>query len=204
MADGRTHFKYLRKGWYIIIPLGVFMFLFGGYLYPLFLYLNFFLCRYIDPDDDQKSLTGSEGRTLRESRKVYMGFLGALFVAYGFVYAYIAGLFGGHRSWFSHGIGKRGMRVISTGTFGRIIFYNIPLYIFLNTFYSLAITHWGWSTSVNLWKSFYMNIWFVPYIVTQLVAWFIGDTIHLILDTEWAKGTLYDPSKTGAQRYTRS
>ena len=199
MADGETHFKYLKMGWFIIVPLGFIVTIIAilrkvdyWYLYQPFLYFNYYLCRYFDPDDDQKSLTLSEGRILSETRRYYLGFIGAVLVSYSFIYAYVAGLFGGHRSWFSHGIGLKGFEVISTGTWGRLAFYNIPPYMLLNVVYSFAITNWGWTTSVGVGKSFYMNIWFVPYIITQAIAWFIGDTIHLILDTEWAKGRLYN------------
>jgi hypothetical protein len=47
-----------------------------------------------------------------------------------------------------------------------------------------------------------MDFWFVPYMISQFLIWIIGDGIHLILDTELAKGTLYFPNagNTGRKR----
>lgn len=195
MAHGQIHQQYLIKGWLIIVPLGIIMFLVvlgrnvqHPLLYPLLLYINYLLCFIIDPDCDQLSLTIAEGTALRASKKFYLGFIGAVFVSSSFIYAYIIGLFGGHRSWASHGW--------LVGTIGRMIFYNtIPYFIILNI-YSYGLTHWNWMLSINMYSSFFMNIWFIPYVVTQFIAWNIGDGIHLILDTNWAKGILYTPLKT--------
>ena len=195
MADGLTHIKYLRMGWYVIIPLGIilwgFVYLFGetnSYLYAIFLYLNFMLCEIIDPDLDQLGLTSSEGRILRFTRRFYLGFLGALFVSYSFIYAYIIGLFGGHRSPLSHGV--------LLGTIGRIVFYNIPIFLIFYGIYSYGLINWSWIPAVSVYHSFAMEKWFPQYIFSQFTAWFVGDGIHLILDTEWAKGRLYEYKST--------
>jgi len=122
---------------------------------------------------------------LRTTRKFWVGFLGALFLSYSFLYSYVIGLAGGHRSWLSHGW--------IIGTLGRMVFYNIPLIVFLNVLYSYAISNWGWSTSVGVLKSFYFDMWGIPYLSMQFLAWLYGDGVHLILDTNWAKGVLYTP-----------
>ena len=124
MADGITHHKYLNAGWYIIIPIGIIITAFlyvletkYFLLYPIFFYINYLLCNIIDPDADQIGVTSSEGIVLRSTKKFYLGFFGAIFVSYTFIYAYLIGLVGGHRSVFSHGWG--------IGTIGRMIFYNL-------------------------------------------------------------------------------
>lgn len=192
IADGITHRQYLRKVWLAIVPIGMAIFLFAlgantpnPLLYPLFFYYNYLLCEVVDPDLDQLSLTIAEGIVLRTTKKFYMGFFGALFVSYSFLYSYIIGLFGGHRSRLSHGW--------IIGTLGRMVFYNIPFYLLFVNIYSYGLAHWGWSTQTAMQDSFYMDIWLIPFLQMQFLAWFIGDATHLILDSEWAKGTLYTP-----------
>ena len=195
MASGDVHHNYLRKGWAVAFPLSILMYLMMlsenvsyPYLYGIFSVVNYLLCELIDPDNDQLALTLADGIALRLSRKFYLGFIGAIFVSYNFLYAYIAGLFGGHRSWFSHGW--------IVGTLGRMIFYNsLLLFIFYNI-YSFGILKWGWQTNISLYQYFYMNIWLKPYLITQFIMWNIGDGIHLLLDTSWAKGRLYKPKKS--------
>lgn len=191
MASGDIHNRYLRLGWFVVFPLGAVIFVFGFiydfdnfYLFPAFLYLNFLFCEIIDPDADQLGLTSSEGRVLRITRKFYIGLLGALFVSYTFIYAYIIGLFGGHRSFLSHGF--------LIGTLGRMVFYNAPLVSFFWGIYSYGLVNWGWNPSISVYESFAMNKWIPYYITSQFIAWLIGDTIHLILDSEWAKNKLYN------------
>jgi hypothetical protein len=199
MADGITHDLYLRKNWIVIIPLGIFLFLLKmkepyAYMYPLFLYWNYNLCRYINADDDQWSLTLAEGLILRTSKKYYLGFFGALIVSYKFMYAYIAGLFGGHRSWFSHGI--------PFGTVGRMIFYDVPFYFMALNVYSYGVLYWEWVTGIDPLRLFYFDVWGIPFLTMQFVAWLYGDIIHAILDSEMAKGWLYDPKKIKAKDTT--
>ncbi len=194
MADGETHLKYINLGWLIIIPLGIIMFLIkilGGekysYLYPLFIYYNYFLCQFIDPDADQISITSAEGRIMRLTKKFWVGLFGAIFVSYQFIYAYLIGLVGGHRSIFSHGW--------VLGTIGRMIFFNAPLILFIYYIYLYATLHWNAPKNATLESIFFWN-YLKIYLQTQFLTWMIGDGIHLILDTEFAKGTLYTPIKT--------
>lgn len=159
------------------------------YLYPIFLYINFLLCNVVSPDADQIGITSDEGIIMRTTKKInfIIGFFGILFVAYFLIYAYIISFLGGHRSPASHG------HVI--GTIGRIIFFNVPGYWFLLNFYSYGLTHWNWVTSIGLYESTKMEIWLFPYMSMQFVGWLIGDEIHLLLDTKWAKGKLYFPKQ---------
>jgi hypothetical protein len=192
MADGITHDLYLRKNWIVIIPLGIFLFLLKmkepyAYLYPLFLYWNYNLCRYINPDDDLFSLSLAEGLILRTSKKYYLGFFGALLVADKFMYAYIAGLFGGHRSLFSHGL--------LIGTIGRMLFYNIQAYVVAIFLYSNGSLYWDWQPVASVQFLFYFDQWGVIFLTMQFAAWFYADAVHLILDSEYAKGRFYDPKK---------
>ena len=192
MADGVTHHNYLNKGWMIVFPLGIIIWIMNyslgieyNYLYPLFFYINYSACNIISPDADQIGVTSDEGIVLRTTKKFWIGFIGALFVSYSFIYAYIIGLVGGHRSFFSHGW------VI--GTIGRMVFYNIPLYCFLWSIYNYGIQNWNWVLSIGIYESTKMKIWLIPYLSMQFLAWFIGDGIHIILDSEIAKGILYVP-----------
>jgi hypothetical protein len=195
MASGEIHQDYLNKAWIFIIPFSILVFLIAllnqvdlPFLYPIFICFNYWLCDFIDPDNDLMGMTQSEGRILRLSKKYWIGFLGALFVSYSFIYAYIVGLFGGHRSWLSHGW--------IIGTLFRMFFYNIPLFFSLWVFYSYGISNWQWRTDVPLKYIFYMDRWVMPYLSMQFLAWFISDGIHLILDTSWAKGVLYTPASS--------
>lgn len=195
MADGITHHEYLRIGWLLIVPLGLFLGIFCYllvpyfYLYPMFFYLNYLLCNIISPDADQIGITSDEGIILRTTKRFWIGFFGALFVSYSFIYAYLIGLVGGHRSVFSHGW--------IIGTIGRMFYYNIPFYYFCWMFYLYGIRNWNWSLSIGLYESTKMEIWLSPYLLSQFLAWLVGDGIHLILDSKWAKGRLYTPKPSG-------
>lgn len=198
MAPGEVHFDYYKR----IIPLS---FIFGStvslfiglffynwinpYLFFLFYCINYGLGAIIDPDEDQPGLTLAEGRVLRGTKGInpIFGFVGAFHVAYWFIYAYIIGLAGGHRSWLSH------QWII--GTIFRMIYFNIPFFVGLWMFYSYTISAWGWVYNgfEDIAYAFYANWWFAPYLLSQFLAWFVSDGMHLILDTEWAKYKLYVP-----------
>ena len=76
-----------------------------------------------------------------------------------------------------------------------MIFYNIPFLLSFYGVYSYGLINWRWNPSINMYNSFAMEKWYPQYVISQFIAWFIGDGIHLILDTKWAKGRLYDPNK---------
>lgn len=185
MADGLTHFNYLKKGWYLAIPvaIGVGFILYNSDILRFFLFFIFSLWNYllsyiIDPDLDLYSLSSSEGRALR-LKKIFwpLGLLGIFFVMYSFLYAAIINSLGkGHRSILSHGI--------FIGTIGRMIFFNLPFAITLTLFGMYAKINYGWT---DLYFEYYMDMWFAPYIISQLCMWFISDGIHIFFDTEYAK-----------------
>ncbi|MFZ2992620.1 MAG: DUF2227 family putative metal-binding protein [Microgenomates group bacterium] len=187
MADGATHRIYINKGWIFIIPVGLLLpaivapYTSYWYLYTPFFYLNYFLCRYIDPDLDLYVVTTAEATAISDLKKInfILGFIGALFVSYSFIYAYIVGLFGGHRSWLSHGWG--------IGTIGRMMFFNIVPFSWMKNLYHYGIQNWQWTLTIGLYESMKMEIWLFPYISMQFLAWFIGDGIHLILDMKKKK-----------------
>lgn len=193
IADGQTHQRYLTYGWFIIIPAGVILFpiilflkLPYSELYPLFLYINYFTTYYSDPDDDLAGITTSEYKLQRDTKKInkLVGLLGSIIVGYKGIYAYIIGAwFRGHRSWASH--------KWPFSTIGRMVFYNFGLLWILNAIYGYMDTFFSWSET-TMWYEFYMDIWFLPYLVTQFISWSLGDIIHITLDREDARGFLYD------------
>jgi hypothetical protein len=136
----------------------------------------------VEPDLDQIGITSSEGRAMRGTKAggALTGMLGAFWVAYWLIYAYLIGLVGGHRSKFSHGVG--------IGTLGRIFYFNFPFAVLLG----ILCWYWGWSDWAY---QLYLDVWLVPYLLSQFLAWFLTDGVHLILDTPWAKGRLYTPIK---------
>lgn len=181
LADGITHELFLRKGWYAVIPIGaILLFSTFNFLWPVLLYFNFLICDFLDPDADQLGWTKSEGDLMRTLRRFKLGLLGILWVNHWMIYAEIIRGLGGHRSWASHGW------VI--GTVGRMIWFNIPIAGFFYGFYLYGLSKWNLLTfDVIGWRYFHMDVWLIPYLVTQLISWLIGDGIHLVLDTEWFK-----------------
>ncbi len=207
MADGKTHEVYQKRGWILIVPLGIFLFVVtSDILYTLFLYFNYSLTDFIDCDTDHPMMTKGEYDALRKFKNMSLGafvpggrrfsklnrilsrfnlgLVGALLVAWMQIYHYISAIFGGHRSWFSHG------HII--GTIGRMAWFNTPISYFLWNMVSYAIVVWEhppWSEIG--WNYFWMLYWIPPYLITQFLAWVIADEIHLLLDSNWSKGRLY-------------
>ncbi len=189
MADGVQHEIALRKyGWPQIIVIAIVWGYFSkDILYPLFILYNFVFCEFLDPDADQISLTKAEGDTLRTSKQYRMGLVGAIWVAYGIIYAYFSGLFGGHRSRFSHSI--------FPGTVTRMMWANIPVFYMVYNIGVLTLP-----PHYNIQETFlalYMDTWLLPYLSTQFVAWAIGDGIHLWKDGYRGLAILFGKRKGG-------
>lgn len=150
----------------------------------IFCIWNYWLCRLIDPDLDHASLSLAEGTGMRFFDNIW--FVGWIFRAIWMgmtaMYSGIILQFGGHRSFFSHSL--------PVGTIGRMIFFNAPLFYF---FYWKEMTDVGvfiWSNMYDRWD---MQIWLMPFYLSQFIMLSIGDSIHLLLDTEFVKNVLYVP-----------
>ena len=194
MADGATHVKYHNRFWIpALICSGILSFLlFKHNILQLILFNLFFVLNYwmgenlVSCDLDLLSISGQDGRMLTEGKKnIFIGFLGLLFALWSMVYSWIMQFLGGHRNIFSHGI--------ILGTLGRILWFNIPIIFILSNIYSFGVVHWHWSSNFSY--ELYLDIWLVPYLCAQFLAWFITDDIHIILDTDFAKNRLYTPIK---------
>ncbi len=139
------------------------------------MWLNLALCDFIDPDLDLISITKSEGDMLRTMKRFKLGFIGALFVSWWFLYAYIISLVGSHRSKWSHSL--------VVGTIGRQVWFNIPIFFGVYIFINHSITIWGTPPFEEIgFRYLWMTSWLKPYLITQFVAWTIGDGIHLFKD----------------------
>lgn len=180
MSDGKTHNVYYTRGWIFALVLAVFFLVIGlrhgfleGIIWCIFSLFNYFICRWIDPDLDQIGITLQEGRMLRDSRKLscFVGFFGALWVSYWFMYAWLIGLVGGHRSIASHGF--------AIGGFIRMIYLNLLLLFVLVLLALNGIVNWHWQ---NAFYNLYLDIWLAPYLITQFFNWLLADSIHLALD----------------------
>jgi len=178
MSDGKTHEKYLRHGWKVAIPLGIALsILLKNVLYIPLIYINFWVCDVLDPDADQLGWTKSEGDFARITKKFKIGFVGIIWFSWWSIYAYIVGMFGGHRSRTSHSL--------PWGTIGRMIWFNIPPFVLLFFIGSYGISHW-WTTHQNwfsgVYWNLYLDVWLIPYFLSQFASWTVGDAIHLWLD----------------------
>lgn len=190
IADGITHRKYLNIGWFFVIPLSFYiskLFYDYGYnflLTEIFCIYNYWLCRLIDPDTDHLQITVSESSGSRVFEKIPFigGILKALWLSYTTLYAGIMLIFGGHRNPLSHSL------IISTII--RILYFHIPIFFISRWIY---FRNYEMFTVGDFWNFYHMNFWFIPYILTQLIFMSIGDSIHLLLDTEIVKGVLYKP-----------
>lgn len=182
MYDGQIHFKWLKRGFWLIPSLSIawiFVVMTAGYLpdelypYIIWAHFNYFITRYIDPDLDQLSMTSADNRMVRE-----IWILGIAFAGYWTLYAFIlfaiAKTFGfahpwlgAHRTWLSHSV--------PIGTIGRILFFNFPLICL-----GVAAENVNHIVSLN-WD--YTMSFVIPYIASQFVVWCIADSIHLKVDS---------------------
>lgn len=115
--------------------------------------------------------------------------LRALWLSYTTFYAGIMLSLGGHRSFFSHSL------IVGTG--GRIIFFSFPFWALLYFIETRNGNIWNW---VNVYNKFNMRYWLIPLYFSQSIMWTIGDSVHLILDTEFVKNILYVPETTRTRR----
>lgn len=111
--------------------------------------------------------------------------LRALWMGMTAIYAGIMLRFGGHRSIFSHGL--------IIGTIGRMIFFNIPIWF---VFYWVEMKKFGYYDFSNVYQRWSMQYWLFPYYLSQFLMLNIGDSIHILLDTEIVKNILYVPETT--------
>jgi len=188
MASGKVHAFYYDKGWYFIyatsVPISVGMGLITnsilfGVLFFIFYIVNYWKAGYITPDADHILLTDPEWKLIADGKKRFWwigGFIATCIVAWWILYGYISGK---HRSWYSHGW--------LIGTIGRMIHHNIPIFYFF-----VGISNWNFYLAYSTYQ---MQYWVYPYLLSQFVSWFMADAFHLILDTEYAKGRLYDTKK---------
>jgi len=158
----------------------VFLFVIGlkidnPFLYPIFLYFNYWLTYYFDPDDDLSGMSSSEGRIQRDTKKINIlfGLIGAIVVGYKNVYAYFAGLFGGHRSWFSH--------KVPFSMIGRMLVYNFGLFYFLYGMFGYMVDYYNLENA-DFQYELYLDIWLMPYLTTQFFAFLVQDVLHIMLD----------------------
>jgi hypothetical protein len=191
MASGEIHHLWYRRIFFpVVLPFSIVTSVFlinskiNSILFFAFCFIQCWLANFIGPDLDLPGLNDDDGRMMRFGKKInpILTIFGYTTVAYWFFYSWIISLFGGHRSFASHGFG--------IGTILRIIYFNIPIFIGLFFGYKYGVFGTG-----GIWFATYMDIWFLPYLLSQFGVWLITDSTHLMLDKKWAKGNLYTPIK---------
>lgn len=180
MSDGPEHYRHYKKGGKRIIFIWFILWIAtmlndNFYLYMMqdcFFYAiwqYYVICRYIDPDLDQISLTSGDGRMLKE-----IPVLGYVFAAYWTLYSAFMnivaivtrtgkGHLGAHQTFWTHS---------RFGTLIRIIWFNIPvseIYVYWNMYFA------GTTYAVN-------SYMVVVYLLSQLIAFSRADGIHYKLD----------------------
>lgn len=188
IADGATHVAYHNRLWIPAIVVGVceaFAFI-NIPFYNIYIFIMCYIVFYylgenfLSPDLDLQSLSGQDARMIALRKlNIIFGLFGLFWSLWSFIYAWIIN---GHRRALSHGW--------ILGTLFRLFFYNIPFVFILN----MIGTYNGWFLP-QYWYEFYCEYWLVSYLLASFCALFFSDGIHLILDTEYAKGKLYTPMK---------
>lgn len=185
MADGATHEMYRQKNTKYAMSLSAVFSVLLFSVNPIlsvaffpFSFVNWKITKYVTPDSDMAGLTIGEWTAISDFKERFGwfgGLLATIWNSWWMIYSYISGH---HRSWYSHGWG--------IGTIGRMIHMNIPI--------AYVIFYNGWQVFIFYDKNIQMI--FLSYLLSQFYTWFYADAIHLILDTEWAKGRLYKPKRS--------
>ena len=209
MADGHTHVAYHNKLWIpsVAISVAIALIYFGNNFLHLILFEIFFILFYwigenlVSCNLDQIGVGSQDARAITFGKKdisdklekkigfvskfigYFLGIIPFLFSEWSAFYAYTNQFLGGHRNPFSHSL------VLSTIL--RMIWFDVIFYMMANQIYASGVSGWHWTGTMYF--DLYMDVWLVPVLVSQFIAWTITDATHLTLDTEWAKGKLYTP-----------
>lgn len=189
MASGKVHLEYHNKAIPIVVILSIIEAMFLSaikfpdfspivYLVVHFIYYVFIGEHFIGPDNDILGLSSSDGRMLEWRKKSI--FIGFIFLIYFFWWTTYSWLIWKHRSIWSHGI--------FIGTLGRFIWVLLPFVPTIN----FIGTSMGWTLS-QYYYEFYAEYYLVSALLAIFMSMFWSDLVHLILDSDSAKGTLYIP-----------
>jgi hypothetical protein len=205
MAPGNVHRYYHDKFWLFgfLISFGIGIIVFRNNLFHLMIYEISYVIFYwlgenvVSPDLDQIVVGSQDAKLITFGEKIairlkklkflakiigfFVGLPALFFSLWSAVYAYGNQFLGGHRNFWSHSF------MIST--VGRMIWFDIVIFIGIWNFYLFGVKSWRWNTSLSF--EFYLDVWLFSALLGQFLAWTISDSIHLILDSRWAKERLY-------------
>ena len=208
MADGKNHQLAHNKFWIpsIILALIAGFVIFRDSFFQVFLFDVFFLIFYwlgenvVSPDLDLISISGQDGRMITfgmdVTKKLRSGFFSKLigffigiptllFSNWSSFYSYTMQFLGGHRNFWSHSL--------FVSTLGRMIWFNTIIAFILWFLFLHGRQYWNWSNDISF--NLYLDIWLEPFSMAQFLAWVISDSIHIAMDTEYAKGRWYKVNK---------
>jgi hypothetical protein len=212
MAPGQIHVAYHNRLWIPAIGISIALgkiFFSNNFIHLAIYEISFLLFYWIGEnivscDLDLISISGQDGRAITFGKKdisdklqkkigflskiigYLIGIIPFMFSQWSAFYSYSMQFLGGHRNPFSHSL------VLSTIL--RMIWFDVVFYLMANQIYATGISSWHWTGSMYF--NLYMDVWLVPILAGQFAAWSITDATHLLLDTEWAKGKLYNPITT--------